>query len=173
MSSKVEERLKIIAEYLKSLSIISYEDIIDMLNDKNNHYQIEFNDQFDVLNNIHYSCVSILKNNDTSSVKKYLSADQDVKKIYTNLIAALQEKKAEASFEIFTNYFGYNQLACCVGENVLILSKEIVAELMAESSDFFNKRSNDIQCIIGNKEIFLPSSLSNTGIKKEKIIGTK
>ena len=173
MSSRVEDNLKIIAEYLKSLSIVSYEDIIDMLNDMNNYYQIEFYDQFDVLNDKHYSCVSILKNHDTSTVRKYLSADQDVKDIYTNLIATLKEKKTETDFQIFTNSCWRNQLACIVGENVLTFPQEIVDELMAGSSEYSCKGSDDILCIVGNKEIFLPGSLSNTGIKKKKIRGTK
>ena len=75
--SKIEKNLKLIAEYLKSLSKISYEEIVDMLSDENNHYQIEFYENVDILNDLHYTCVSILKNNNTSTGKEYLSADQD------------------------------------------------------------------------------------------------
>ena len=173
MSSRVEDNLRLIAEYLKSLSIISYDDIVNMLSDKNNHYQIEFYDQIDVLNNEHYSCVSILRNNDTSKVKNHLSADKDVKDIYTNLIAELRKKEVDADFEIFTDYFGHNQLACSVGDSILIFPHEIVDELMADVSEYSGRGSDDMLCIIGNKEIFIPSSLSNTETKKEKIRGTK
>lgn len=156
--SKIEKNLKLIAEYLKSLSKISYEEIVDMLSDENNHYQIEFYENVDILNDLHYTCVSILKNNNTSTGKEYLSADQDIKDVYTNLITALKEKEVESIFQIFTNYFGQNQLACSVGENVLMFPKEIADELMKSSSN--SRRYDDILCVVGNKELFFSRSLT-------------
>ncbi len=169
MSSRIEENLKIISEYLKSLSIISYEDIINMLNDKNNHYQIEFYNKSDILNDTHYSCVSVLKNNNTSELKEYLSADQNVNDIYTKFVLTLRKKESEPIFQIFTNCFGKNQLACSVGENILMFPDNIIDELILDASDYSSKKSDDILCIVGNKELYIPSSLSNTGIKKEKV----
>ncbi len=157
--SKIEKNLKLIAEHLKSLSKISYEEIVDMLSDEENHYQIEFYDKVDILNDLHYICVSILKNNNTSTGKEYLSADQDIKDVYTNLITALKEKEVESIFQIFTNYSGHNQLACNVGKNVLMFPKEIVDELMKSSSNSY--RDDDILCVVGNKELFFPSSLTD------------
>ena len=171
--SRIEQNLKVIAEYLKSLCVISYEDIVDMLNDKNNQYQIEFYNKLDVLNDTHYSCVSVLKNNNTSEVKEYLSADQNINDIYTKFILTLRKKESEPIFQIFTNCFGKNQLACSVGENILMFPDKIIDELILDASDYSSKKSDDILCIAGNKELFIPSSLSNTVIKKEKVKGIK
>ena len=40
MSNKIEENLKARYDYLESLQEISYNDIVNMLKDTNNHYQI-------------------------------------------------------------------------------------------------------------------------------------
>lgn len=168
--TRIEENLKIESEYLRGLKTISYDELVDMLNDEKNLYQIEFYDKLDNLNDIHYSCISILKNNDTSTVKEYLSVDQDAKDIYNSMTETLIRKNANFVFQVFTNYSGYYELACNVGINILVFPREIIKDFMVSAVEYSDKRPSDISCIVGNKELFFPCSLSNEELEKRKLI---
>ena len=167
--SSIEENLKVIADYLKGLDKISYEEVVDMLTDTDNYYQIDFYTDQDILNDKQYSCVSIVKNFNTNTKEEYLSADQDVFDVYTNLISTFKEKKVEPIFQMLPDYFGHYEFVCSIGDNVLIFPRKIVRELLANASDHSNSKSNDIVCIFDDKELLLPSSLSSKDMKKEKV----
>ena len=167
--SRVEENLKYIADYLKNLKTISYENIISLVK-KDAYNQIQYYDRYDIINDVHYSCVSILKNNDTSTNEEYKTMDQDARDVYNNTIALFKKNNIDSMFQIITNYDGKYELICNIGKSIIIFPKSIVKELMACSTRHYNKNSNEIYCIYGNKELFLPSFLKTEEKEKTKTI---
>ena len=133
MSSIIEENAKFFADYLKSLSIISYDEIVNMIKDKDNIYQIEFYDQFDLYNEIHYSCVTIMKNNYTSALERYVTEDQDVKAVYTNLISKLRDNDIEPVLQQLYMYSSYPNFVCRIGLNDIILPVELTKDLSQDA----------------------------------------
>ena len=168
--SRVEENARIMAEYLKNLESISYDEIVDRLIDHENHYQIQFYNKHDIINNIYYSCISILKNNETGNAVEYLSMDQNTKDVYNNLIKKKKKKEnIDLSFQIFINYDNQSDLACTCGDNVLIFPRAIVEELIDCSTEYSNKNPGVIYCIYGDKEIFIPKFLEKDKEKKLRL----
>lgn len=158
--ANIEENLRIISEELKKLETISYDEIVDMLSATDAYYQINFYDQHDVIGDIHYSCVSVLKNNDTDTVEEYLTADQNVRAVYNNLIKAL-EKKFGSDFIIqVSNGFGsYFEMYCFIGDNLIMFPKKPIKELIGSATEQPSD-PNCIPCVLfAGKECFLPKSL--------------
>lgn len=154
---------------LESLEPISYDNVVNLLADANNSYQIQYYSKnqpyFDgkEWKQKSYSLVSIRKINDPNDIgKEYLSMDQDVNDIYTNLVAALREK-ATPSFRIWRNWNLQGYLLCDVGESVLEFPREILRNLRDNASDA--ERPGDIACNVNGEVKYLPSKL--TGYQKE------
>ena len=158
MSNIIEENAKFFADYLKSLSILSYDEIVNMVKDKDNIYQIEFYDQFDLYNEIHYSCVSIMKNNDTSALERYVTEDQDVKAVYTNLISKLRDNDIEPILQQVWMYSSGPNFVCRIGLNDIILPVELTEDLMDKKCLSVNRRKDDVCCMSG---YYVPGQLTN------------
>lgn len=169
--SKVEENLKFIAESLKNMKVISYNGIVNLLKNKDSFYQIQFYDQYDIINDIHYSCVNILKDYDTWKTEEYKTIDQNVKDVYNNLIETIEnDADIDPVFQIIIDYNNMPELICNVGDNILMFPKAIVKDLMACANEYPNNNPSDIYCIYRNKELFLPRSFEKDD--KKEIVKT-
>lgn len=167
--SKVEENLRYQAEYLKNLKTISYDDIGKLLKDDNNFYQIHFYDQYDIINDIHYSCVNVLENNDTSKQEEYKTIDQDPKDVYNNIIMLLSKNKdMKPRFQIIINYDNSQDLVCNTITDIIIFPKTIVRDLIENANEYSNKKPGDVYCIYRSKELFLPSQFEKE-VNKESV----
>ena len=158
VNNRVEENLKIISMRLKNLKKISYDEVVDKLNDKGNTYQIDFYSKHDIIADINYNCCDIIKNNNTSKIERYLLNDSDIESIYTNFMESLKRKKVNPNFQIFLNYQGINQLTCTIGNSILIFPEELTEKLMASSNESSNCEDN-IVCVNKDEPISIPRKL--------------
>ena len=55
--------------------------------------------------------------------------------------------------QIFLNYQGINQLACTIGNSILIFPEELTEKLIASNSE------DNVACISGEKQISIPRKL--------------
>ena len=150
---KVEANLRIISMRLKNLKTISYDEIVDRLKDRSSNYQIDFYSKHDIIADINYNCCDIIKNNNTSKIERYLLNDSDIESIYTNFMESLKRKEVNPNFQIFLNYQGINQLACTIGNSILIFPEELTEKLIASNSE------DNVACISGEKQISIPRKL--------------
>ena len=147
---------------LESLNSISYDEVVKLLTDENSYYQIKYyikTQQYfnqDTMKSKKYSLVSIVKDQNKSKRKVYLSEDEDAFDIYAKLISALR-KKTNPSFQIYKDSERKSGLMCYVGNNVLIFPKEIMKSFLYSISD--NARPGDIVCWDGENWNFYSSNL--------------
>ena len=167
--SRVEENCEYLAQYYKSLKTISYDEVIDILKDAKDGVTANFIVQYDALNDINYSCVQI-RNITKSTVEEYLTIDQDLTKVYENLLSALKKKIKidDLILQLFPGYFGY-ELYCFVKENSLLnFPRKIVPEVYNNLTETYNKETHDVVCIYKtiyeSIQLFAPNTLQ----KKEK-----
>jgi len=165
-----------LAEYYKNLKIISYDEVVDILLSSKDSIKVDFFNQYDALNDINYSCVKIW-NNTKDTTEEYLSIDQDIKKVYENLLNSLKSKikLEDLILQLVPTYIGYG-LYCYIGEkNILEFPRKIVNEIYKYSTEKHNKETNDVVCIYRgfyeDKEIFVPNTLPTE--EKEKVISKK
>jgi len=155
--SKQEMRYRIIAESYKKLEILHYDEIIKILKEKEYH-RVTFYDGFDPLNNIHYCCVDVMKNNDTSTIINYKAEDQDPRQIYNNMVAGLKKEELDAEYHILYN--GDVDLICIIDTNLLTFPKQIVKDLRLCQTDLDHAQEGDIYCCDYKKICVFPSVLS-------------
>ena len=166
---KLEDNYRELAEYYKNLDKISYDAVVDKLYDKKNKYQISFGYGYDALNDKNYNVVNIW-NNTSNTHKEYSSIDQDDNQIYNNLIKSLRRKEENLLFQVIRGYWTY-ELVYAVNDSYIKFPPKIVRDLMNLASDI--KKENDVSCIIGNEEVFIPGSLSIEDPEKQMIIDKK
>lgn len=176
--SRVEENCEYLAEYYKNLKTISYDEVVDILLSSKDSIKIDFFNRYDALNDINYSCVKIW-NNTKDTTEEYLSVDQDLVKVYENLLSALKKKIKldDLILQIYPTYTynGY-ELGCYIGKrNILNFPSKIVKEVYKCSTEKYNKETNEVVCIYKgfyeDKEIFVPNTLPTE--EKEKVISKK
>ena len=162
-----EERAKKESIRIKSLPIISYDEIVNLLSDTDKEYKIIFDKRNDTYEDKHYSCVNVWINN--SKVGEYLDPDKDAKDIYTNMIQKLSEKELELSLQLFNVFSWHYELCYKNSKNELIFPREIAAYFAENASSFSNIEPNSIWCLKeGKEELFLPSSLGKSETLKAK-----
>lgn len=165
MSSRIEENARIKSDCLKNLETISYDDIVDKLMDSQNAYQIEFYDKEDNLENKTYKCVSIFKNEDTKTLKRFLVPDQDDNEIYNGIMLAIISKGADAVYQT-TELRGKVVLACQVFNSVLFFP-DIFTDLKDWSENTCLTGKNSIWCVYNESEIQLRRDLPCERVRKD------
>lgn len=168
MSSRIEENARIKSDCLKNLETISYDEIVDKLMDSHNSYQIEFYDEVDILENKTYKCLSMFKNGNTSTLERFLVPDQEDKKIYNGIIAALLIKGKNTLYQTRINERWQKMLTCQVGNSVLLFPNVFKA-LKEWSESIPLTGENSIWCVDGNKEIRLSVNIPDSKSRKRTI----
>ena len=155
-NKRFEENCKKIAEYLKKLKVISYSEIVSILNERGYNHFISFFQEYDAYNDKHYSCVVI-------DNVKYLSQDQDDNIIYNNLVSLIKEEIDSPDFQIVRSNYE-DELVCFYNSSVLVFPQSIVEKLIEASS--VDSKDNDMVCLFNQKIIYLPSIIKEGKVKK-------
>ena len=154
--NKVEENCKMIAEYLKNLKVISYNEIVSKLKESETNHYIFFYQDYDAYNDKYYNCV-------IADNVRYLSQDQDDDIIYNNLAGLIREKIDLPDFQIVRSNCT-DELVCFNNSNVVVFPQSIVEKLIENSSSY--SKDNDMICIFNKRVVYLPIKIKEGKVKK-------
>ena len=168
----IANSLKLISDYLSNMKGISYEEIMELLNNKNANYHIEFSESYDMLTSKYYKCVIVRnRKSDINDRSKYLAPDENDLEIYQNMVNSIISSTEEPRFQIFDNELSSNKkdLICGVEGNLLVFPSSILKILMNSAVEEENKRENDIACKYKNQTLYIPSNLRNNSEEKQNV----
>ena len=164
-NNRLEELYMVQTEYYSKLAVLTYDDIIKILME-NDNYSISFFDGCDTLNDIRYQLVDVVDCNGSSVI--YKAENNDLKEIYSNLIAAFKSNGLEVEYKFEQLFSGYDVLGCVIGTNYLQFPIEVVNYLRMCKINIENIEYGDICCYDYDNYYGFPGSLSYDIIQKRR-----
>ena len=117
-------------KYFGELDIISYEEIVSLLNRTDNKYLIVFKTFEDLENDKVYKFVSVRNMSDHDKTVEYLPPSYDDNDIYENLTNEINNSTLKPEYILDEGIV--NTYACFVGRNRVDFPKTVANKLVAE-----------------------------------------
>lgn len=152
------ERLNLISQELKELKTISYDELALMMVSDDRH-KITFSDRYDSLKDIAYKTVIVCDDAVGMGIE-YLAADQDSRKIYRNMIAALKKLDLDLTLQL-VDYASPTKVELIYSnkDNFLSFPSDIIEEFLSSSIVFNDGKDDDVACFVKDEMLFFPSYL--------------